>query len=61
MGVTMAALDTSEENHRHKERKRVRAHYRFMVSFWSRRPLPDWILLAIQNSLWRSKVVVARW
>ena len=32
MGVTIASLDTSEENHRHKERRRVRAHYRFMVS-----------------------------
>ena len=32
MGVTMASLDSNEENHRHKERKRARAKYRFMVS-----------------------------
>jgi hypothetical protein len=32
MGVTVACLENSEENHRQKERKRLRAKYRFMVS-----------------------------
>jgi hypothetical protein len=31
MGVTMACLENTEENHRQKERKRLRSKYRFMV------------------------------
>lgn len=32
MGVTMACLESPDETHRHKERKRLRAKYRFMAS-----------------------------
>jgi hypothetical protein len=39
MGVTMACLENTEENHRQKERKRLRSKYRFMVIVSSVCPL----------------------